>query len=193
MKIVKNGNLDVNLIIRGSSDGPCQSLGIQICNVVTMPSFHMHTHSTHPPSHAVYLDNYLPQVQVHSDTIGTCCHWRHCIRESRRQPFRGQWGAKRGGGVMMTTPVCVCVLCRKISRGNWASMRQASRQAYVLLITQGLPQPLGAVSNMRERNQPVKNRSPPQSSTDCVCVSCVSLCMWLRLQLKPFLFAFLFV
>lgn len=39
-------------------------------------------------------------------------------------------------------------------RGELASDRQASWQAHGLLITQGLPAPLGAVSNMSEHNQP---------------------------------------
>lgn len=60
--------------------------------------------------HAARLDNYLPQVLLHRDTPHTCCHRRHCARESRRQPFRGQGGNKRdggGGGVMLMTCECV--------------------------------------------------------------------------------------
>lgn len=73
--------------------------------------------------------------------------------------------------------VCVCVDrgvgwwdCGGIGKhqGELASKRQASWQAYAPLITQGLPPPLGAVSYMRGRNQPLKNRSPPQSSTESV-------------------------
>ncbi len=65
-------------------------------------------------------------------------------------------------------------------QGELASERQASWQAYGLLITQGLPPLLGAVSNMRGHNQLLKNRSPPQSTTDCVCVCvlCAGLCRW---------------
>lgn len=63
-------------------------------------------------------------------------------------------------------------------QGELASERQASWQARGLLITQGLPPPLGAVSNMRGRNQPLKSRSPLQSAADCVCVCIVWLWLW---------------
>lgn len=164
----------------GVSDGSYLSLGIHKHNVViilpmcTRTNTHTYhqTHRAPPLPLAAYLDNYLPQVPVHRDTPCTCCHRGHCAKESRRQPFRGQRGEKRGGGVMMMMCVCVYVcgwwgwwICGGVRKhqGELASMRQASWQAYGLLITQGLPQPLGAVSNMRERNQPLQNRSPLQS------------------------------
>lgn len=76
-------------------------------------------------------------------------------------------------------------LCGSIGKhqGELASERQASWQAYGLLITQGLPPPLGAVSNMRGRNQPLKNRSPPQSTTDRVCVCVCTVCRPLHVGL----------
>lgn len=75
--------------------------------------------------------------------------------------------------------LCVCVGCglvvggsaggRGKHQGDVAAERQASRQACGLLITQGLPPPLGAVSNMREHKQPPQNTSLTQPATGYVC------------------------
>jgi len=84
----------------------------------------------------------------------------------------------------MEAGVCVCVwdswwVCGSVEKdqGELASIRQASQQECVLLITKGLPQPLGAVSSMRKRNEPVRNTFPPLPT---VRASCASLCTWLR-------------
>lgn len=72
------------------------------------------------------------------------------------------YGLEGGGGREGAWRVCGG---RGKHQGELACERQASRQAYGLLITQGLPPPLGAVSNMREHNQPLKNTGPTQSTT----------------------------
>lgn len=80
---------------------------------------------------------------------------------------KSRWGSDnmcvcgQGGGV-------VGLWWYRKTSGGIGFWRQASWQAYAPLITQGLPPPLGAVSYMRGRNQPLKNRSPPQSSTESV-------------------------
>lgn len=64
----------------------------------------------------------------------------------------------------------------KKSRGRGpASDRQVSWQAHGLLITQGLPAPLGAVSNMSEHNQP-ETATIHHKLSLCVCVCvCISV------------------
>lgn len=68
--------------------------------------------------------------------------------------------------VWLVQPAGLVVVWGKKQGGGLASDRQVSWQAHGLLITQGLPAPLGAVSNMSEHNQP----ETLQSTTSCVCV-----------------------
>lgn len=108
------GNMDVSCFVWGAPDGLCLSLGIQIHYIaMCLPSTYTHnqTHEALLP-HAAYLDNYLPQVLVHRDTPRTCCHRGHCARESRRQPFRGQWGEKEVEEWWWCVSLCV-------GRGVW--------------------------------------------------------------------------
>lgn len=63
----------------------------------------------------------------------------------------------------------VLVWGEKNQGGGPASDRQVSWQAHGLLITQGLPAPLGAVSNMSEHNQP-ETATIHHKLSLCVCV-----------------------
>lgn len=155
----------------GAPDGPVSKFGepkTLYGHDNSLPHTHTQT-QTHQAllPHAAHLDNYLPQVRVHRDNNARAATGGTAPGRADGSHSGGSEEKKR----WRSDGVCVCGqgdrwVCAGVGKhqGELASERQASWQAYSLLIMQGLPLLLGAVSNMRRRNQPLKNRSP-QSAT----------------------------